>query len=142
MTKHGFQQAETTPKLDLNWKTRLLESRNTGAGQTDRTSPFNDLTLQGGLDTNFTRGDFIVKTQAALLGSSREKEALRFSQLRNSAPKLDLSSYLVDVTRGNSRSRRGTLTMGPTAISCVTSPTVDSCFVKSSTIPSMSRSTP
>lgn len=112
LTPRGFKTAETTPKLDLNWKSRLAESRNTGAGATDRPSPFNDFTLQGGLDTNFARGDFLVKTQAALLGSSREKEALRFSQLRNSAPKLDLSSYLVDVTRGNAQFSMGHITYG------------------------------
>lgn len=112
LTKYGFKQAETTPKLDLNLKTRLVESRNDGAGKTDRPSPFNDFTVQGGLDTNFERGDFLVKTQAALLGSSREKEALRFSQLRNSAPKLDLSSYLVDIKRGNSQFSVGHISYG------------------------------
>lgn len=112
LTARGFKQADLTPKLDLNWKTRLAESRNDGAGKTDRISPFNDLTVQGGLDTNFERGDFIVKTQAALLGSSREKEALRFSQLKTSAPKLDLSSYLIDVTRGNAQLALGHINYG------------------------------
>jgi hypothetical protein len=112
LTTRGFRQADLTPKLDLNWKTRLVESRNDGAGKTDRPSPFNDFTLQGGLDTNFERGDFVVKSQAALLGSSREKEALRFSQLRNSAPKLDLSSYLFDVTRGKSQFSFGHINYG------------------------------
>jgi hypothetical protein len=112
LTPLGFKQAETTPKLNLNWKTRLLESRSEGAGNSDRPSPFNDFTMQGGLDTNFARGDFLVKTQAALVGSSREKEALRFSQLKTRAPKLDLNSYLVDIKRGNAQLSVGHINYG------------------------------
>ena len=96
LTPRGFEQAEMTPRLDLSAQSRLVESRSQDAGPAERSSPYADVQLQGGLNTHHEREGATVKTAFDFLGSTRQKDALRYGEQQNSAPKLDLSSYLID----------------------------------------------
>ncbi|MGI0492566.1 hypothetical protein ACN4EG_12330 [Alkalinema pantanalense CENA528] len=87
------------PTVNLNLKSQFLERRTPDAGVPDRPT-FTDLTFQGGFSTTFTAGTFISKSNFAFVGSTFQNEALRFGELGENAPPVDLSEYLLDTTWG------------------------------------------
>ena len=54
-----------------------------------------DLTFQSSLQTDLARGDFSYQNQLDVVGTTFQKEALRFGERNNDAPQIDLSSYLM-----------------------------------------------
>lgn len=73
---------------------------------------FTDYTLQGSLQTNLQRGTFGWQSQFDLVGSSYSPEALRYGVLGARAPRIDLSSYLMQFKLGAARLGAGHLTHG------------------------------
>jgi hypothetical protein len=91
---YGFDKFEVNPSLSLNLKS---ESTLLFFPDTNRPTRINflDLALQGSLQTNLVRGSFSAQNQFDFVGTTYQKEALRFGDLSEQAPQIDLSSYLV-----------------------------------------------
>jgi len=92
--KHGLDKFEIEPSLSIN-----LKSESTVLYFPDNTRPdrlnFLDLAFQGSLQTNLSRGAFRHQNQFEFVGTTFQKGALRFGELNNDAPQIDLSSYLM-----------------------------------------------
>ena len=112
LTPFGFSHAEVTPQLNVNLKSQLDEHRSKDAGPEERSTPFTDLSVQGGLSTSHEKEDFNLKTNANILGSTFRGEALRFFEKQDNAPKLDLSDYLVQLSKGYAHLNLGHISFG------------------------------
>jgi hypothetical protein len=86
---------EVKPSLTLN-----LEAESTVLFFPDSSRPdrinYTDFAFQGGLGTNLARGKFNHQSQFDLVGTTVQKEALRFGEKAKDAPQLDLSSYVMN----------------------------------------------
>ena len=93
-SNHGSDKFEIEPSLNIN-----LKSESTVLYFPDNTRPdrlnFLDLAFQGSLQTNLSRGAFRHQNQFEFVGTTFQKGALRFGELNNDAPQIDLSSYLM-----------------------------------------------
>jgi hypothetical protein len=106
LTPAGFEKAEVAPKLEATNQGQVSEGHAPVSNAPPR-QEFQDLALNIGMRTTHTRHGTTASTQINLLGVSNQPQALRFAQLGETAPKLDLADYLVGL-----ESRRGTLTAG------------------------------
>ncbi len=88
-----------TPTLNLNLKSQFSERRTPDAGVAARPT-FTDLAFQGGFSTEFASGTLSQKSNFNFLGSTFKAEAIRFGQLGELAPSVDLNEYLIDTTWG------------------------------------------
>jgi hypothetical protein len=83
-----------TPSLTLGMKSQMAERHFPESNRPERPT-FADMTLQASLKSEITNKWFGGQMQLDTVGSSFQKEALRFSSLGENAPKLDLSNYLM-----------------------------------------------
>ncbi|WP_264323824.1 hypothetical protein [Romeriopsis navalis] len=88
-----------TPTLNINVKSQFSEFRTPDAGTSERPS-FNDATFTAGLEAQYEKGTIKIGTKVNLLGVTFQPEALRFGDLQNAAPQLDLSDYVIDLAAG------------------------------------------
>ncbi len=100
-----------TPALTLGFKSQAAETHFPETNRPERPT-FNDFTLQGSLKTEAKRGWFDMQNQFDVAGSSFRNEALRFGQLGNAAPKIDLSSYLMQFQLGRTNLQVGQISYG------------------------------
>lgn len=112
LSRLGFSRAELTPQVNVNLKSQLDEHRSKDAGPEDRSTPFTDLSVQGGFSTSHEKNDFNVQTKVNLLGSTFRGETLRFFEKNDNAPKLDLSDYLIQANKGNAYFNFGHISFG------------------------------
>ncbi len=108
LTATGFTHIAATPSATIGNKGQLAEGRSAGIAQPDRPT-YQDLVLNGSLQTTHERSRFVVETSSSYVGSSRRQEALRFFQRQEAAPRLDLANYRVMVRAGGA-----SLTLGNT----------------------------
>lgn len=73
---------------------------------------FSDYTLQGSLKTNIERKAFGMQSQFDVVGSSYRPEALRYGILGDKAPRIDLSSYLMQFKLGSTSFNAGHINYG------------------------------
>ncbi len=111
LTPAGFETSTVTPRMDLNVKSQLDEEHSEDAPTPER-STYNDLAGQGGLTTEHQRGDLRIASAFNLVGSSYRKEALRFGQEGADAPKVDLTDYRFDVSKGSTAVALGHISYG------------------------------
>src|SRR5499426_3623405 len=104
--KYGF-----TPSLTLGMKSQMTERHFPDSNRPER-STFTDLTLQASLKSEMTNGWFGNQMQFDLAGSSFQKEALRFSNLGDNAPNVDLTSYLMQFQLSKTKFQAGQVTFG------------------------------
>src|SRR5215510_3412615 len=104
--KYGF-----TPSLTLGMKSQMTERHFPDSNRPPR-STFSDMTLQASLKSEMTNGWFGNQMQFDVVGSSFRNEALRFSSLADKAPKLDLSSYLMQFQLSKAKFQVGHVTFG------------------------------
>jgi len=104
--KYGF-----TPSLTLGMKSQMNERHFPDSNRPER-STFADMTLQASLKSEMTNGWFGNQTQFDLAGSSFQKDALRFASLGENAPKVDLSSYLMQFQLSKTKLQAGQVTFG------------------------------
>ncbi|HLF85012.1 MAG TPA: hypothetical protein VI837_12630, partial [Blastocatellia bacterium] len=97
--------------LTIGFKSQAAESHFPDASRPER-STYADFTLQGSLRTDLVRGAFGLQNQFDIVGSSYQKEALRFGQQGTDAPRIDLSSYLMQFQAGKARVMAGHVTFG------------------------------
>ena len=109
-TRVGLDRGRILPSLDLTSTGQLDQ------GGTDRTPPdrrtYQDLTLRIGLETEMTRGGWQLSAAGNAVGVSQKAQRLRWGDLQEQAPPVDLSDYRVSVARGGSSLMIGNLTAG------------------------------
>ncbi len=92
--RFGFDKFDFVPSLTLAIKSQPAQSSFPDASRPARPT-FTDFTLQGSFRSDLARATFNAQTQFDIVGSSFRGEALRFGQLGDGAPRIDLSSYLM-----------------------------------------------
>lgn len=85
------------PSLIVGAKSQLAESHSASAQPPTR-STYADLTVQGGLQTEHGGADWSVKSQLNVAGSSYRPETVSFVSRGDDAPKVDVTSYLIEST--------------------------------------------
>lgn len=104
--KYGF-----TPSFTLGMKSQMTERHFPEASRPDRPT-FADLTLQGSLRSEINNGWFNNQMQFDIVGSSYRREALRFSERGSTAPRVDLSNYLMQFQLSKARLQVGHISIG------------------------------
>lgn len=105
-TKYSF-----TPSLTLGMKSQMAE-RHFPASNRPARPTFADLTLQASLKSEIERQWLKNQTQFDIVGSSFQKEALRFGERGVAAPQVDLSSYLMQFQLGAGKLQVGHTSFG------------------------------
>jgi hypothetical protein len=100
--RFGFDKLEFTPALTLSLKSQMAQSSVPAPGPLQRVV-FTDLTFTGGARWEMARGSFNAQNQFDFVGASFRQEALRFGTLGDEAPRIDLSSYLLQNQIGKAR---------------------------------------
>lgn len=110
--KHfGFDKLGFTPSLVLSIKSQPAQSNFPAASRPARPT-FTDMNMQGSIKTEMARGLFISQSQFDFVGSSFQNEALRFGQLGDRAPQIDLASYLMQIQTGKVKYQAGQFSYG------------------------------
>lgn len=99
LTAGGFERATTTPTLETGLTGQA------GVGRWPATPPeprdtFQDLTTRAGFQGQYVRHGWTTRVEAQAVGVSEREQALRFGDLQQAAPLVDLSSYQVSVGTG------------------------------------------
>jgi hypothetical protein len=109
--KNGFDKASFTPSLTIGMKAQVDEYHYPESNRPERLR-YADFTLQGSLRTEIARGLFNSQSQFDIVGTSYRREALRFSQEGDNAPRIDLSSYLLQFQAGKVKAMVGHVSFG------------------------------
>lgn len=96
----GFEKASLDPALTLNNKGQLAESAFPVPEPAADHRIYQDFSGQMSLRTELVHSGWMMAAQGQVVGVSYQNEALRFSDLQDEAPKIDLSSYDVTLRRG------------------------------------------
>ena len=107
----GHRKFDFVPVLTLNLKSQPTESHFPGANRPDR-GIYTDFSVQGGLQTKVESVGFRMQSQFDVVGSSYQKEALRFAQRGNDAPQIDLAAYLMQFSIGKAKVMAGNVAYG------------------------------
>jgi hypothetical protein len=111
-TRVGFEDAELNTRTDLTSKSQWNEGRSGQSAPPPR-STYHDLAGSHELQTRHTRDRLELTSRFRLVSSSVRQEALRFGELRNDAPKVDLSEYRLGLGVGeNTALAMGHLSVG------------------------------
>lgn len=95
----GFDTFEFKPSLTINVKAQSAVLFFPTTNRPDRIN-FLDFALQGNVQSNFKRGAVSSQSQFDFVGTSNQREALRFGDRGMNAPQFDLSSYLTQFQLG------------------------------------------
>lgn len=101
--RFGFDKFNYVPSLTLAIKSQPAQFDFPESLRPTQRATFTDGTLQFSLRSEMARGRFGSQTQFDFAGSTFQPEALRFGTLGNSAPQIDLSSYLVQFQLGRAK---------------------------------------
>ena len=102
---------EFTPNVSLNVKSQNQTLTFPRDAAPER-NPFTDLAGQGTLNFKLTRSGWTLGNQFDFAGSSFQQEALRFGELGENAPRIDLSSYLITLEKGRFNFKLGHVSFG------------------------------
>ncbi len=87
-----FETAELKPTLTVNIRSQSAILYHPDTNRPDRLN-FTDISIQGSLQTTLARGIWRSQNQFDFVGTSNQREALRFGESGLNAPQIDLSSY-------------------------------------------------
>src|SRR5207247_8415243 len=87
-------------------------AQTTFPGPQPERATFSELNLQASIKNDSAYGIFSTQSSFDFAGSSFEQEALRFGTLGKDAPKVDLSSYLIQVQTGKVKYQVGHFSYG------------------------------
>ncbi|MGB7069753.1 MAG: hypothetical protein WBD22_09685 [Pyrinomonadaceae bacterium] len=104
-------QVEFTPTLTLNFKGERNVNFFPLTSRPERLA-FMDSAGQGGFQLKVTRGGWALGANFDIAGSSRRNEALRFGELGERAPSVDLASYRVEIGKGRFKAELGHVSYG------------------------------
>jgi hypothetical protein len=108
----GFEQIEATPAFDLQLKGQPYQDRTPVLPPTDRDT-YRDTALNGSFDTTLARGGWTTRGSVNVLGASYAAERLRFGELQEDAPAVDLATYLVAAESPVARVSAGHISFNP-----------------------------
>jgi hypothetical protein len=108
----GFEQFDMKPQLDATVKGQLGQGRSGSAPQFTRSNQYQDGTFKGGLGIEAARGDFRLSSNVNVVGSTFQREALRFGTLGDHAPQADITDYIVNTQSGGSQFSLGHINYG------------------------------
>ncbi len=92
--KWGLDKAEVKRTLTVNVEAQPV-ARHLPVSTRPERPTYTDVTLQGSLRTELARGPFNAQTNFDVVGASFPGRALRFGELGDDAPNIDLSNYLM-----------------------------------------------
>lgn len=104
-------EIEFTPNVSLNFKGESNVGFFPVTSRPERLS-FMDTAGQGTFQISVKRNGWTLGSQFDLAGSGRKQEALRFGELGNKAPQIDLSSYQVQLEKGRFKFQVGHVSFG------------------------------
>lgn len=104
-------KAEFAPNISINVKGQNQTAAFPRASASER-DPFIDVAGQGSFVFKVARRSLAFTSQFDFAGSSFQREALRFGELQNRAPKIDLSSYLIELGKGRFKLNLGHISFG------------------------------
>jgi hypothetical protein len=107
----GLVRAALAPAATLGSNGQLADGRSAGLPVPERRA-FQDLTLTSGFRSSHEAASWGLETQANVVGSSRQEQALRFAQRGRAAPQVDLSDYLISLRLRSARLSVGHVTAG------------------------------
>jgi hypothetical protein len=108
----GFDKIEPIKNVSLNLKSQPGSFAFPAPTPGTVREKFNDLAGQASLGVAFTRGSMTWSNRFEMSGSSFQNEALRFGELGQKAPNVDLSSYQIQVQQGASSFALGHVSFG------------------------------
>ena len=111
-SRWGFDKVEPVKNISLNLKSQPDSSAFPAPQPGAVRETFTDLAGQTALGATFTRGAMVWSNRFEIVGSSFQNEALRFGELGQKAPNVDLSNYLVQVQHGASNFALGHVSFG------------------------------
>lgn len=88
----GFEEVTATPGLTLTNKGQIAEYKNPAEPESERPT-FQDVTGQLNLKLLAKKNGWEVDAESQIMGVSFERDALRFRDLEEKAPKIDLARY-------------------------------------------------
>ncbi|MGH9752081.1 MAG: hypothetical protein ACREA2_04800 [Blastocatellia bacterium] len=109
--RFGFDKLDFAPQLNIGFKSQFAETHFPEANRPARPT-FADATTQGTWRTEMARGAFNMQHQFDIVGSSFRNEALRFGDLQDRAPMVDLSSYSMQFQQGGRKGAVGHSSFG------------------------------
>jgi hypothetical protein len=109
--RFGFDKLNLIPSITLAIKSQPAQANFPADARPERAT-FTDLTMTSSFRAEMARGLFDQQSQFDLVGSSFQKEALRFGDLGEAAPRVDLSSYLMQFKLGKVRYQAGHFSFG------------------------------
>jgi hypothetical protein len=104
--RFGFDKFDFAPQLNIGFKSQFAETHFPDSNNPDRPT-FADATVQGTWKSELARGSLNMQHQFDIVGSSFRNEALRFGELQGRAPRIDLSSYLMQFQQGTRKFNAG-----------------------------------
>lgn len=110
-TETAQKSVEFTPNVALNIKGQNQTATFPRESAPER-NPFTDLGGQASFSLKVSRRGWNFNNQFDLAGSSFRQEALRFGELGNKAPQIDLSSYLIELSKGRFKVNFGHVSFG------------------------------
>lgn len=105
------KSVEFTPNLSLNVKGQNQNLTFPRESAPER-NPFTDFAGQGNFVFKVARRGWTFRNQFDFAGSSFQQEALRFGELGEKAPQIDLSSYLIELSKGRFKVSFGHVSFG------------------------------
>ncbi len=107
--RFGFESGTTDPSVSASYARPLSRGSNQ-----DNSAPVPDgtLDLQFSVRTEHVRQGLTAKTSASFLGAVERDRALRFGELQDKAPRVDLSSYTAQVGTGAVEFALGNVSFG------------------------------
>ncbi|MEZ5416741.1 MAG: hypothetical protein R2708_05290 [Vicinamibacterales bacterium] len=94
LTGSGFEKAVATPTLEVGLNGQAALHRTPEQPPTDRDT-YQDLSVRLGLATTHVRGGWTATSDVRAVGVNERTQALRFGELQDEAPLVDLGSYQV-----------------------------------------------
>lgn len=110
-TDSAKSSVEFTPNVSLNIKGQNQTLTFPREAVPER-NPFTDLAGQGSFSLKVSRRGWIFSNQFDLAGSSFQQESLRFGELGKKAPQIDLSSYLMEISKDKFKVNFGHVSFG------------------------------
>ncbi len=107
----GIEELSATPGLTLTNKGQFVEEKRPIIPESERPT-FQDITGQLNIKALATRNDWQIDLETQILGVSFEREALRFRDLGEDAPRIDLARYQVSATNRGAKISAGHLRHG------------------------------
>ena len=108
-TRGGFYKANVKPALTLTTTGQIAPERN---GDGSKRPPYTGVTFNPALTTALANENGTVEVQSNFLAVTKQTQALRFGAQGSSAPKFDLSDYLIKGVRGPLNASIGHVSFG------------------------------